>query len=93
MEYESPQHFLLPFFDITDLNRSYERILAFHMERREQIIVKLQENNVPFEKLDPSGLAVDMDLVPDGVDIKELLKGNNELMKALYDDLRIETVK
>jgi hypothetical protein len=81
--------FLLPFKGIMDLERAYKKILALHQMEHEQTVAKLKANGIPYQILEPCGLAIDMATVPEGIKLKELISHDEELRQNVYESVGV----
>lgn len=81
--------FLLPFKGMMDLERSYKKILAVHQLKHEETVEKLKANNIPYQVLEPCGVAIDMATVPDGIKLKDLISDDNGLIEKVYESVGV----
>jgi hypothetical protein len=81
--------FLLPFKGMVDLERAYKKILAVHQLKHEETVAKLKANNIPYQILEPCGVAIDMATVPEGIKLKDLISDDNELIEKVYESVGV----
>ena len=83
------QYFLLPFRGIIDLERAYKKILEFHKMEEEQTIANLKDNKIPYQILETCGVIIDIETVPKGINLEELISNNEELKKKVYESVGV----
>lgn len=81
--------FLLPFKGMMDLEIAYKKILAAHQLKHEQTVAKLKANNIPYQVLEPCGVAIDIATVPEGIKLKDLIGDDNGLIEKVYESVGI----
>lgn len=80
---------LLPFNDINDLHNSYKSLLELQKTEQKKKIEKLKKHNIKFTKTKLFGLSINLDTVPDGVKIKDIIAYDVEQREKTYKELGI----
>jgi hypothetical protein len=76
--------YYLPFNDVFDLKKTFDKILRVQRKKEKMVIERLNFEKIPYIRLKPFGFLIDMGDVPFGVDIKSILDTGDELMIEAY---------
>src|SRR6187399_369110 len=82
--------YLLPFNNIQDLTRSYEKILAAHKVANIGLTSFLKENNIEYKEIEPCIVLIDRANVPDYIKIADLFNHiDKEFILSFYDNIGV----
>ena len=81
--------FLLPFNSIADLSEAYTKLLAYHKLASDNAIKLLKEKEIPYEIVEPYRIEVNIEDIPQGINLSELFSKDAELRKEAYNSVGV----
>jgi len=86
---ENIKNLSLPFSGFLDLKKSYEEILLAHEKSLKENIAILEKLNIKYKTIGTTGMSIDLDTIPEGINISKLFQQTN-YVDDIYRKLNIK---